>query len=84
MLEKSEFHYSRHFKDMLKELSIPMSFITNTLNKSEKVEDRNDGTRHFLRKIQKNENRWLRVVVNINIVPNKIITAFFDRRLRGK
>jgi len=76
--------YTRHFKTMLKERSIPMSFINYTLTEPEKVEDHADGTRHFLRKIPKHRNRWLRVIVNITVVPNKAITAFFDRRLRGE
>jgi hypothetical protein len=80
----SEFQYTRHFKDMLQERSIPMSFITITLTKPEKVENHDDGTMHFLRQIPRRDNRWLRVVVNVVVEPNKIITAFFDRRLRGK
>lgn len=84
MHEKSEFQYTRHFKAMLKERSIPMSLITSTLTEPEKVEDRDDGTRHFLRQIPKRGNRWLRAIVNTTAVPNKAITAFFDRRLRGE
>ena len=84
MREKSEIQYTRHFKAMLKERSIPMSFITSTLTEPDKVEDRDDGTRHFLRQIPKRGNRWGRVIVNITVVPNKAITVFFDRRLRGE
>ncbi|TKJ37455.1 MAG: hypothetical protein CEE38_08115 [Planctomycetes bacterium B3_Pla] len=84
MREKSEIQYTRHFKAMLKERSIPMSFITSTLTEPDKVEDRDDGTRHFLRQIPKRGNRWVRVIVNITVVPNKAITVFFDRRLRGE
>lgn len=84
MGEKSELQYTRHFKVMLRERSIPMSLITRTLNEPDKVEDRADGTRHFLRRTHKRRNQWLRVIVNITVVPNKAITAFFDRRLRGE
>jgi len=76
--------YTRHFKAMLKERSIPMSLIKRVLAKPEKSEDRSDGTRHFLRRIPKRGNRWLRVIVNVTVVPNKAVTAFFDRRLRGE
>ena len=76
--------YTRHFKAMLKERSIPMSLIKRTLAKPEKVEDHSDGTKHFLRQIPEHDNRWLRIIVNITAVPNKAVTAFFDRRLRGK
>jgi hypothetical protein len=84
MGKKSELQYTRHFKAMLKERSIPMSLITRTLTEPEKIEDRADGTRHFLRRIPKYKNRWLRVIVNITVLPNKAVTAFFDRRLRGE
>jgi capsule polysaccharide modification protein KpsS len=84
MGEESELQYTRHFKAMLKERSISMSLINRTLTDPEKIEDRPDGTRHFLRQIPRHGNRWLRVIVNTNAVPNKAITAFFDRRLRGK
>jgi len=84
MGEKSELQYTRHFKAMLKERSIPMSLVTRTLTKPEKLEERADGTKHFLRRIPKRKNRWLRVIVNITVIPNKAVTAFFDRRLRGE
>ena len=84
MVEKSRLQYTRHFKSMLKERSIPMSLIKPTLAEPEKVEDHSDGTKHFLRRIPKRGNRWLRVIVNTTAVPNKAITAFFDRRLRGE
>jgi hypothetical protein len=84
MGKKSELQYTRHFKAMLKERSIPMSSVARTLTEPEKVEERADGTKHFLRRIPKHKNRWLRVIVNITVIPNKAVTAFFDRRLRGE
>lgn len=76
--------YTRHLKTMLKERSITMSLVNRTLDEPEKVEEHSDGTKHFLRRIPKHGNRWLRVIVNVTAVPNKAITAFFDRRLRGE
>ncbi|MCX5638712.1 MAG: DUF4258 domain-containing protein [Planctomycetota bacterium] len=84
MGKKSELQYTRHFKAMLKERSIPMSLITRTLTEPEKIEERADGTKHFFRRIPKRKNRWLRVIVNTTVIPNKAVTAFFDRRLRGE
>jgi hypothetical protein len=34
--------------------------------------------------IEENENRVLRVIVNIMSIPIKIVTLFFDRRMKGK
>ena len=84
MSEKSELQYTRHFKAMLKERSIPMSLIKRTLANPEKVEEHPHGTTHFLRKIPEHGNRCLRIVVNATTVPNKAVTAFFDRRLKGE
>lgn len=69
---------------MLKERLIPMSLIKRTLAEPQKVEERTDGTKHFLRRIPECDNRWLRVIVNVEAVPRKAVTAFFDRRLRGE
>jgi hypothetical protein len=81
---KLPIQYTRHFKDVLSERSIPTAFIKRTLAKPEKTEERSDGTKHFLKRISEHGNRWLRVIINVSVVPNKAVTAFFDRRLRGK
>ena len=75
--------YTQHFKDMIKERSIQPAWIELTLNDPEKVNDKSDGTRHFLRRIPEHGNRWLRIVVNVQSKPNKAITVFFDRGVKG-
>ncbi len=37
-----------------------------------------------MEKIGEYDGRWLMIIVNESINPNKIITAFFDRRVRKK
>ena len=76
--------FAKHFKKMLEERSIRQEWVEKGVNEPEKVEDYEDGTRHFLRRIEEHGNRWLRIVVNIQVQPNKAVTAFFDRRLREK
>lgn len=73
-----------HFRDMLKERSISNDWVTRTVDEADKIEDHDDGTRHYLKQIVEHENRWLRIVVNINEHPNRKVTAFFDRRLGRK
>jgi len=68
--------YTRHFKAMLKERSISMSLIKRTLAEPEKVEDHSDGTKHFFRQIPEHGNRWLRIIVNIAVVPKKRLQLF--------
>lgn len=79
---KFKMELTKHFHEMLKERSISLSWVEMTLDEPARVEDHDDGTRHFLRKIEEHGNRWLRVIVNIESQPNRAITAFFDRRLR--
>jgi len=74
--------FAEHFKNMLKERSIQEEWVDSVLHEPQKVEDHEGGTRHFLRQIEEHGNRWLRVVVNTQVQPNRAVTAFFDRRLR--
>ena len=77
-------NYTKHFKDMLKERCIRQEWVDISVKEPEMVEDHKDGTRHYLRRIKEHGNRWLRVVTNAQVKPNRGVTAFFDRRLRGK
>jgi len=67
---------------MLKERSIMEDWVKRTLDQPDETENREDGTRHFLKMISENDNRWLRVIVNVTVSPETGVTAFFDRRLR--
>jgi hypothetical protein len=78
------FIFSKHLYEMLKQRNIADLWVQRAVNNPDYIESYDDGTRHYLKKIAENGNRWLRVVVNIEELPNKGVTAFFDRRLRGK
>ena len=75
--------FTKHFNQMLEERSINGEWVNRAIQSPERVEDREDGTKHFIKQIPEHGNRWLRVVVNIIDKPNRAVTAFFDRRLRG-
>lgn len=75
---------SKHFREMLKERNIEEEWVDRCEQNPDKTEDCDDGTRHFIKQVPEFENRWLRVIVNINVTPSKEVTAFFDRRLRRK
>ena len=77
-----EMEYSDHFKRMLEERSIRLEWVHRALDDGQKVENHEDGTRHYLCQIKENDNRWLRVIVNIRVTPEIAVTTFFDRRLR--
>ena len=76
--------FSKHLHEMLKQRNIAESWVQRAINNPDYFESRDDGTMHYLKKIIENDNRWLRIVVNVQDIPNKAVTAFFDRRLRGK
>ena len=69
---------------MLEERNIKEEWVRKTSNFPDMIEREDDGTAHYMKKINEYGNRWLRVIVNEQAHPSKIITAFFDRRLRRK
>jgi len=73
-----------HFEDMLNERGIKLEWADRAVQEPDKVEDHDDGTRHFIKQIPEFENRWLRVIVNVTAIPGKRVTAFCDRRLKRK
>ena len=75
---------SIHFRDMLNERGIEREWINRAVQEPDRIENSEDGTRHFIKKIPEFGNRWLRVVVNVVVSPDRFVTAFFDRRLRGE
>ncbi len=77
-----EYHVSEHAVDMLKERGIQESWVNQTLAEPQTKKVMPDGTTHYMRPIKEHGGRFLRVVVNEGPAPGKIITVFFDRRLR--
>lgn len=73
---------SIHFTDMLKERGIQREWVDRALEAPDRVEEHEDGTKHYIKQIPEHGNRWLRVIVNVVSIPEKRVTAFFDRRLR--
>ncbi len=75
---------TKHFVDVLRERGIKRAWVNTTILTPDKTEDYDDGTRHYIKQIAEFDNRWLRVIVNVISVPEKCVTAFFDRGLRRK
>jgi hypothetical protein len=76
--------FSKHATDMMKERNISEDWVWRALNDSENIFTGEDGNLHFSKVIAEKENRVLHVVVNPAISPKRIVTLFFDRRLRSK
>jgi hypothetical protein len=77
-----EYEFSEHASDMLRERNIQEAWVKLAIEDPEKKELKDDGTVHFIRAIEQYEGRYLRIVVNPDVRPQRIITVFFDRRIR--
>ena len=75
---------SKHFSMMLQERGIESDWVDLARERPDRVENHDDGTCHYLKKIPDRGDRWLRVVVNVLVDPERAVTAFFDRRLKRK
>ncbi len=81
-LAVAEIEFSEHARDMLVERQLREEWIWRTVQSPEDRWHGADGNWHFTQTIAERENRILHVVVNTDVVPNRIVTVFFDRRLR--
>jgi hypothetical protein len=79
-----EWEFSRHARTVVQEREIAIEWIQLTLDAPERVEQLTDGTWHYLSRITENEDRVLRVILNRDNNPARVITVFFDRRMRGQ
>jgi len=79
-----KYEFSEHAYDMLKERNIQEAWVKLTMENPEKKELKDDGTIHYIRAIEEYGGRYLRVVVNPDVTHGRIITLFFDRRLRRR
>jgi len=75
---------TEHFIKVLKERDISLEMVDSAMTVPDRVEEMEDGTKHYLKQFDTAAGRWLRVVVNVKSDPPRRITAFFDRRLRRK
>jgi hypothetical protein len=71
-----------HEQIIIRELNV--LWVSDTLSNPEKTLLLADsfGNTHYLKRIPEFGDRWLRVVVNPNQEPPRIVTLFFDRRVK--
>jgi hypothetical protein len=80
------FELTKHAQKALDEREIPMEWLERTLSAPElTLPDPDDATveRRF-RRIPEFGGRVLRVAVNTTVEPNRIVSVFFDRKMKGK
>jgi len=78
----AELVYTRHALDVLTERQIPQEWVARVVDRPAQVEHAEDGTVHYIAPISEHGGRHLRVVLAGEPEPHRVVTAFFDRRLR--
>jgi hypothetical protein len=78
----SEFEISEHARQMLEERGILEAWLRRTVDSPDRVEVGTDRNYHYVKAIAEHGDRFLRVVVNPYVNPRRVVTRFFDRRLR--
>lgn len=73
---------SAHARQMLQERNIRDVWLQLTLSDPDRLEEKQDGTVHYIKRIPEHGGRYLRVVVSLQGGQRRVVTAFFDRRLR--
>ncbi len=68
---------------MLVERGLQEEWIQRAIHEADQEWTSEDGLNHFAKAIAERDNRILHVVVNVSVQPKRVVTAFFDRRLRS-
>jgi uncharacterized DUF497 family protein len=81
-----KFELTKHAKKALAEREIPIAWVARAFNQPElRLPDPDDATvERRYRKIPEFGGRVLRVAVNTTVEPNRVVSVFFDRKMKGK
>ena len=85
-MSDTSYDLTSHAATVIAARSIELRWITRVLMKPERTEpDPYDPSlTHSLASIEERDQRVLRVVYNASVDPVRVVTAYFDRRQRGK
>jgi hypothetical protein len=80
------YEMTKHAQKVLEERGIAIEWVERTLSAPDAVlPDPEDATvKRYFRHIPECGGRVLRVAVNTTIAPNRVVSVFFDRAMRGK
>ncbi|WP_404980582.1 DUF4258 domain-containing protein [Carboxydichorda subterranea] len=79
-----ELVFTKHATDVMAERRIDEKLVRETLTSPDLIQRQPDGTTHCIRMFADRGGRWLRVVIAASGAQRKVVTVFFDRRLRGR
>jgi hypothetical protein len=78
-----EFSLTNHARDVIAERDISENWVWSTIDEPDNVWHGEDGNTHYVKRIAERAGRYLHVVVNSHVNPQRIVTVFFDRRIKG-
>lgn len=80
------FDLTAHAATVIARRGIDPEWVGRVLSAPERVEQHasDPALRHALARIAERGDRVLRVVYNASVNPPRVVTAYFDRRQRGK
>lgn len=80
------YKFSQHAQDVIRERDIPEAWIERVLNDPLKCEEdpADEELEHRFGRIDEYGNRVLHVVINKRADPVRVVTAYFDRKMRDK
>jgi uncharacterized DUF497 family protein len=80
------FDLTQHARDAIAKRKIAINWVEHVLTNPARVDpDSHDpALEHRLAAIAEFGNRALRVVVNRTVSPVRVVTLYFDRRMKGK
>ena len=81
-----DYTLTQHARDAMDKRNIPVEWMERVLAMPQVSEpDAVDpDLEHRLAAIPEHGNRILRVIVNTKIIPERVVTMYFDRNMRGK
>ena len=75
---------SAHGRDMLVEGNSAQEWVWRTVNSPDRKRPGDDGNMHYTKAIRERGGQVQHIVVNPDVQPSHIVTAFFDRRMGTK
>ncbi len=86
MPNKLDYELTQHARDVLEERGILIQWVEQALANPALIEPSatEPNIENRFARIVEFGGRVLRVVVNIGVVPERVVSVYFDRRMRGK
>ena len=80
------FELTQHAKKAVAERAIPLEWVERTVSRPElrEPDPADPAVERRYRRIPEHGGRVLRVAVNHRVAPERVVSVFFDRKMKGK